>query len=85
MSTLLISAAAGLLVFVVAKFVKVRLSLLGYLGAGVLAVFGGWLVQKLVHFQDPLVIQTDWTSIPVVTLAVGALLVGGLLKFAPLR
>jgi hypothetical protein len=86
MDTLLLAAVAGLLVFVVARFVKVRLSLLGYLGAGVLAVFVGWLVRKAVHFEDPLVIRTDWTAIPVLTLAIGALAVGLLLKVArPLR
>ena len=85
MGTLLICAFAALLVFVVCRFLKVNLSLLGWLGAGVLAVFVGWLIQE-VGFRDPVLITTDWVVIPLVTLAIGAILVGLLLKVArPLR
>jgi hypothetical protein len=86
MDVFLLAAFAGLLVFVVLRFLKVRLTLLGYLGAGVLAVLAAWLIRQIVDFKDPVMITTDWVAIPLVTLLLGAVLAGLLLKVArPLR
>jgi hypothetical protein len=80
MEMLLVSVVGATLVFFGARFLKVRLTPLAYLGAGVLAAAIGIIVARIAKFSDPVVVDLDGNRIPIVTLLIGAAIVTLLLK-----
>jgi hypothetical protein len=80
---LLVCAVAALFVFVGCRFVGVRLTFLGYLGAGALAAGIGMILMGLLQVTEPLALRIDLHVIPIVTLLIGAVIVVLLLKFFP--
>jgi hypothetical protein len=52
--TFLEAVVGAVFVFVLGRFLKYRLTVLGYLGAGALAALGAWILRRVVFGSDPL-------------------------------
>jgi uncharacterized membrane protein YeaQ/YmgE (transglycosylase-associated protein family) len=84
LSILVVALICAVLAFLAALLLRLRLSILGYLGAGLLgSQLGGWLASVFNAGGVPGQISMTGASVHVVWAFVGALLVLLVVKFLP--